>query len=103
MAVIFLPITGHPYAIPETTVVGFVYTNRIKYMSPVHHDTSNIDIPQDSLGMMKVAGHEIGHMVNMGENPSTNSIMSGYFDNWIQIPHEYEQVDLDSFLVKPRH
>ena len=83
-------------------MVGYVYTNRIKYNTPVHFDTSNIDIPQDSLTIMKVAGHEIGHMVNMGENPSLNSIMSGNFGDWIHIPHAYEQVDIDSFLVKPR-
>lgn len=61
----------------------------------------SIEIPNDSLGQQYVAGHEVGHMVNMGENTNRQSIMGPLYD-WNNIPFKYLQVDLDSFLVMPR-
>lgn len=47
------------------------------------------------------AGHEIGHMVNMlDDSTSHTSIMGLHIDNYQNPPNQYEQSDIDRFMVK---
>jgi hypothetical protein len=88
------------YSVPYNTKVGFVFTNRIKYHSPPHHSISIFD-PLDIPWQNMIAGHEIGHMVNMPENlTNTNSIMNT-ITNPNHPPDHYVQDDVDYYRVKP--
>jgi hypothetical protein len=95
-------LPGLPYVLPRTTRVGYLFSNRIRFYTPPNHNYDSTDLALDTLWQGFVAGHEIGHMVNFGHDTlNDNSIMNTLFQSTTP-PNEYFQVDLDSFLVKPR-
>ena len=91
------------YFIPRTTLVSYIFTNRIKSHTPPNiNDTTTVDMPQDSLCYDHVSGHEIGHIVNLRHNPTDiTSIMFEYLIDFLHPTWQYKQADIDSFLVKP--
>ena len=94
-------VGSHNYAIPRKISCGYIYTRRLRFHTPPHHDTLHIDLPSDSLCQLHITGHEIGHMVDLRHSQSDSSIMNNHISDPYNPPHLYLERDLDYFLVKP--
>ncbi|MCX6640745.1 MAG: hypothetical protein NTW14_09735, partial [bacterium] len=97
----FDTIQGAKYIIPRTVRVGFVFSKRIRYITPPDYNYDSINA-LDTNWQDFVAGHEIGHMVDFRHNANNDSSIMTDTARSIIPTDQYFPVDLDSFLVKPR-
>ncbi|MCX6640472.1 MAG: hypothetical protein NTW14_08340 [bacterium] len=88
------------YCVPQNTILGYLFTNRVRYHTPPHRSIAifdSLDIPWQN----SIAGHEIGHMVNMPDDTSNaNSIMYYGMDSY-HPQEQYMPEDLGYYWVKP--
>jgi hypothetical protein len=94
------PPSSDPNRKTPNTVTGpsIVYFQHIWRCSPTTHDLyDDSDNVRDVIGLKKVAGHEVGHALNLDDSSTPGSIMVQGLpcesDDWSTVPHLYNATE----------